>query len=796
MLQSISANMKQLNLFAALLMFQLPLLGQNPKHYTISGYIREAISGESLIGVNIYLADHKSGTVTNTYGFYSLTLPENDTIELVASYIGYSPGIVRVSLHKDVELNIELKADLVLDEVTIIADRQEKLSESVKMSTVTLQPAQIKNVPSLLGEKDVLKVLQLMPGVQKGSEGSSGFYVRGGGPDQNLIILDDAVVYNASHLFGFFSVFNGDALKSVELTKGGFPARFGGRLSSVLEMHMKEGNKEEWHGEAGIGLISSRATIEGPIKKGKSSILLSGRRTFADLFELPFSKSGLPHYYFYDFNAKINFDFGQNNKLYISGYFGQDKYGTNTSSAKYTEKAGYHWGNSTGTLRWNHLFSNKLFSNTSLIYSRYNFNINDKYYDIKEDAHYYAEYNSGIQDFSLKYDIDYIPNPNHWLKVGIISTYHKFNPYAFVEKDEMYNKNIQEKTNEYGIESGFYAEDTWQPHPNLKINAGVRISNFIAEKKQYLFPEPRISAAWHFRNDIALKGSFAIMNQYIHMLSNTGVGLPTDLWVPVTDKIKPQRSQQVALGIVKDFEKKNFSFSLETYYKTMNNVLAYKEGSSFIVLNDVTSAAQQNWEKKVTVGRSWSYGMELLLQKNTGRLTGWIGYTLSWTPMQFDSLNFGKKFYSRYDRRHDISVVAFYKLSHNITLTGTWVYGTGNAISLPSATYLASGDNNALGSRGRNTNIFGYSGGVGFDYSQKNNFRMAPYHRLDLGIQFKKEKKWGERTWEISVYNVYNRMNPYFYYLGYEYRNDKSYGVIKQVTLFPFIPSFSYNIKF
>jgi hypothetical protein len=398
--------MKLHNLILVLLLIVIPLHAQKNEHYTISGYVREVISGESLIGVNIYRTDHKIGTVTNTYGFYSLTLPAADSVGLVISYVGFNTENIKVSLHKNNELNISLKPSIILNEVTITADRIERQSESVKMSTVTLQPAQIKNVPSLLGEKDVLKVLQLMPGVQKGSEGSSGFYVRGGGPDQNLIILDDAVVYNASHLFGFFSVFNGDALKSVELTKGGFPARFGGRLSSVLEMHMKEGNKEEWHGEAGIGLISSRATIEGPIKKGKSSILLSGRRTFADLFELPISKSGLPHYYFYDFNAKINFDFGRNNKLYISGYFGQDKYSTNTSSDRFTEKSGYQWGNSTGTIRWNHLFSGKLFSNTSLIYSRYNFNINDKYYDIKEDAHYYAEYNSGIQDYSLKYDID------------------------------------------------------------------------------------------------------------------------------------------------------------------------------------------------------------------------------------------------------------------------------------------------------------------------------------------------------------------------------------------------------
>lgn len=787
--------MKVQNLILILLIFILPVNAQKSDHFTISGYVRESVSGESLIGVNIYLPDHEIGTVTNTYGFYSLTLPASDSIVLAFSYVGFTTEHIKRSLLKNFELNVSLKPNIILNEVMITANR-EKQSEAVRMSSIKLQPAQIKDVPTLLGEKDVLKVLQLMPGVQKGSEGSSGLYVRGGGPDQNLIILDDAIVYNASHLFGFFSLFNADALKSVELTKGGFPARYGGRLSSVLDMNMKEGNKEEWHGEGGIGLISARTTLEGPLIKGKSSVLLSGRRTFIDLFELPFSKSGLPHYYFHDFNAKINYDFGRNNKLYISGYFGRDKYGSSTSTEKYTEKSGYNWGNSTATLRWNHLFSGKLFSNTSLIYSRYNFNINDKYYDIRADANYYAEYNSGIQDFSLKYDIDFIPNPKHWIKAGIISIYHRFNPYAFVENDEMYNKNIRENTNEYGIESGLYVEDTWKLFPDLKINAGVRINNFITEEKKYLFPEPRIAAAWHLKNDIALKGSFAIMHQYVHLLSNTGVGLPTDLWVPTSGYLKPQESRQFALGFVKDFEKKNFSFSLETYYKTMNNVLAYKEGSSFIILNDVGTAAQQNWQEKVTVGRSWSYGMELLLQKNTGKLTGWVGYTLSWTPMQFDSLNFGKRFYSRYDRRHDVSLVAAYKLNNRITLTGTWVYGTGNAITLPSATYYAWSDFNALGSRGRNSNIFGYSGSLGFDYNQKNNFRMAPYHRLDLGIQFKKEKKWGERTWEISVYNVYNRMNPYYYYLGYEIRNEKTYGVIKQVTLFPCIPSFSYNIKF
>src|ERR1035437_5369486 len=376
-----------MKLFSLTLIFSIllmPVIGQTSLLYTISGYVKEAVSGESLIGVNIYLPDHKTGTVSNTYGFYSLTIPAADSVELVASYVGFTSGIIKIPLHRDIELNIELKANLLLDEVTITADRRERQSESVKMSSVKLQPSQIKNVPSLLGEKDVLKVLQLLPGVQKGSEGSSGIYVRGGGPDQNLIILDDAIVYNVSHLFGFFSLFNGDALKSVELTKGGFPARYGGRLSSVVEMNMKEGNKEEWHGEGGMGLISSQMTVEGPIKKGKSSILLSGRRTYADLLIYPFMKQEKNGYYFYDFNAKINYDFGRKDKLYLSGYFGQDKYSLLTHTPEIREDVGFNWGNATGTLRWNHLFTNKLFSNTSFIFSKYSFGIYDKYQVLAE----------------------------------------------------------------------------------------------------------------------------------------------------------------------------------------------------------------------------------------------------------------------------------------------------------------------------------------------------------------------------------------------------------------------------
>ncbi len=777
----------------------LTVAGQTPKKYTVSGYVKEAVSGEYLIGVNIYIPALQTGAATNNFGFYSITLPATDSLRMVVSYVGFASETVRLNLQSNVELNIELKQSIVLNEVLITADRVERQSESAKMSTVKLQVAQIKNVPSLLGEKDVLKVIQLMPGVQKGTEGTSGIYVRGGGPDQNLIILDDAIVYNASHLFGFFSLFNGDALKSVELTKGGFPARYGGRLSSVLEMNMKEGNKEEWHGEGGIGLISSRFTVEGPLKKNKSSVLLSGRRTYADLILRPILASmdeSNTGYFFYDFNAKINYDFGRKNKLYMSGYFGKDKFYMRYKSAGYKEDIGFLWGNSTGTVRWNHLFNNKLFANASAIYSNYTFGIYENYMVTGENKDYYAEYYSGIRDLSLKYDIDYIPNTNHWIKAGAMTIAHRFNPHAFVEYDGQSNINIRDIKHINGIESGVYIEDTWHPFQTLKINGGLRYSHFLASKKQYHFLEPRISMAWKFKNDIALKGSYAGMNQFIHMVSGTGISLPTDLWVPSTNRIRPQQSRQAAIGLVKDVRNPDIELSLEGYYKTMNHVIGYKEGATFLELDEAASGSANNWEDNVTSGRAWSYGLELLIQKKEGRFSGWVGYTLSWTQMQFDSLNFGKKFYARYDRRHDISVVGVYKLKNNITLSGTWVYGTGNAVTLAQSEYFAPTHQLVLTPQNRyDPENHLYSRTVK-DYVEKNNFRMRSYHRLDLGIQFHKVKKRGERIWEISIYNVYNRKNPFFYHSETRIENNKEYGVLKQVSLFPIIPSFTYSFKF
>jgi hypothetical protein len=447
------------------------------------------------------------------------------------------------------------------------------------------------------------------------------------------------------------------------------------------------------------------------------------------------------------------------------------------------------------------LFNSKLFTNASLVYSKYSFGINERYIFEPEGKDYYAEYYSGIRDFTVKYDIDLIPNPKHWIKAGAMTIFHKFNPHAFVEIDVPGKIKIRDVRYTFGTESGVYLEDTWQPFQRLKINSGIRFSYFTATENRYHFFEPRISAAFRLRNDFAIKGSYASMNQFIHMISNTGINLPTDLWVPTTDRVRPQQSRQVALGLVKDLSNPELALSLETYYKKMDHVIGYKEGASFIDFDEAESAFGINWEDNVTSGQGWSYGLEFLVQKKNGPLTGWIGYTLSWTQLQFDSLNFGRRFYARYDRRHDVSVVGIYKMNDHITISGTWVYGTGNAVTLPLSEYIApehlQGDPRDPSKpeyyEDHQTSNYGQEVK---DYSEKNNFRMRAYHRLDLGIQFHKEKKWGERVWEISVYNAYSRKNPFYHYDQHNTVNEKEYGVLSQVSLFPIIPSFTYSFRF
>jgi outer membrane receptor for ferrienterochelin and colicin len=785
-------NMKNF-VYTGFFILLFSILSAQPK-VTFSGYISETGSKELLPFAVVVVNPHKVTANSNTYGFYSITFQASDSVELIFSVFGYKVKKMKLSGRENQQVSIEMEPDNIqLEEVEVNADDKKKISDDTRMSTIDIPIEQVKKIPALLGEKDVLKVIQLMPGVQKGSEGSTGIYVRGGGPDQNLIILDDATVYNVSHLFGFFSLFNGDALKSVELTKGGFPARYGGRLSSVVEMQMKDGSKEKLSGEAGIGLISSRLMLEGPIKKGKSSFLISGRRTYLDLFLLPFQRAKEKFgYFFYDFNAKTSFILNEKDKLYVSGYFGKDKfYGRLKYDNDFSEKYSLQWGNATGTVRWNHQVNQKIFSNTSLIFSDYKFQIKYTYEGSGGDL-YKLNYFSGITDVAVKTDYDWFPNSNHHVKMGAQFIYHTFKPSATVVKSSFEGENRETKTFYYVPETAVYIEDDMKLGKKFKVNAGLRLVDFAARGSNYFFPEPRISARYLLGRDLSAKASYSVMNQFIHLLSNTGIGLPTDLWVPSTKLVKPQNSQQIAAGFAKDFTEKGFTVSIEGYYKWSKNIINYKEGASFLSIEDPVEAKPLTWENNVTAGKATSYGAEFFLQRKKGKFTGWIGYTLSWTILQFDSLNGGKEFFARYDRRHDVSVVVSYRIKDNINLSASWVYGTGNAITLPLQSFTSNLPIPAPAQNYYGTNFFPDKATA---YTERNAFRMSAYHRMDLAVQFEKKKKKYVRIFELGVYNLYNRKNPFFYYIGNDDANP-SKNVLRQVSLFPVIPSVSWTFKF
>ncbi len=783
--------MRKIVLSLLLLLLYLGSIAQ-VKKMTISGYVKEKGSGELLIGVNIYLQGTQTGTVSNTYGFYSLTIPVQEAI-LIYSYVGYEPYKVNINFNSDTAINIILNPNVSLSEVTIYGEK-DRIADKAEMSVVSVPVKQIRDIPALLGEKDVFKVLQLMPGIRSGSEASSGLYVRGGGPDQNLIILDDATVYNAMHLFGFFSVFNGDAIKSVQLYKGGFPARYGGRLSSVIELNMKDGNKQKYGGEGSIGILSSRLLLEGPILKNKASFIISGRRTYADALMRPFMslEDGTGGYYFYDLNAKLNYEISDKDKIYLSGYFGRDKFYVKVEEDQYKDNYKLFWENATSTLRWNHQFTNKLFNNTSLIYSNYQFVV-----DIEEEYdgdYFHLKYKSGIRDFALKNDLSWMPNPNHYIRTGIALTNHLFTPSAVVVEAnaQTAEANVQELNS---LETALYFEDEWRMHPRFKVNIGLRLSNFNYKEKSYFGLEPRLLMSYMFTDMFSIKASYAEMNQYIHLLTSTGIGLPTDLWVPATDRIGPQHSRQLALGLAHDFDNPSFTISLEGYYKQMQNIISYKEGSSFLMIEDPDQNQEFHYEDAVTVGDGYSYGLEFLIQRKYGKLTGWIGYTLSYTKYQFDELNNGKEFFPRHDRRHDVSVVSIYKLTKNVTLSATWVYGTGDAITLAQSSYTAYTHNPIVSSDNTQYEYKYFNYRNASFYGDKNSFRMAAYHRFDIGAQFSKDLKWGgRRTIEVSLYNAYNRYNPFFYYTAWDGRTQQT--VLKQITLFPILPGVAYYLKF
>lgn len=811
--------MKKYLILSILIVISIDSFSQ--QKYTISGFVNDNENGESLIGVNVIVQEKLVGTTSNTYGFYSLTLPEG-SYEISFTYIGFETLKQSVNLNKNISLNVDLiSSSTDIGEVTIVAE--ETVVERTQTSIVEVPVQLIKNIPALLGEVDVLKAIQLLPGVQSGGEGTSGFYVRGGGPDQNLILLDGVPVYNASHLFGFFSVFNADAIKNVRLTKGGFPARFGGRLSSVLEIDMKEGNMKKIEGEGSIGLISSKLTLQGPIIKDKTSFIVSGRRTYIDILAQPFIRSsndGNPAgYYFYDLNAKLNHKFSEKDRLYLSAYLGKDRFylsegdessflanNTNYQSTSRND-FGLDWGNITSSLRWNHLFSNKLFANTTLTYSKYQFNtIFDSYtsevtpYTTDTDTTNF-NYFSGVKDYGAKFDFDYLPNPNHYIKFGLNYVRHNFYPGSLVlylssyERDSLGVENYQvpyDTTFNFSeaLESNdafFYVEDDIKVNDQLKVNLGMHLGYFNTNNKTYYSFQPRFSSRYLINKDWSLKASYAEMQQNIHLLTGSGAGLPTDIWVPSTDSVPPQYSKQVAFAANKNFLNGLIEVSIEGYYKSMSDLITLKPGAEIIGFDD--------WKNKVdTNGIGRSYGAELFIQKKKGKTTGWIGYTLSFSERKFEGVNFGKWYPYKFDRRHDFSLVMSQKFSDNFDIGLTWVYGSGNNMTFLESRYP---------SVNINGNINGIDeGSVGEIeyYPTRNNLRLPSYHRLDIGLNFHKKKKWGDRTISVGAYNVYNRKNPFFLSV-----NDKievqngvptSTRVVQQTSLFPIIPSISYKFKF
>ena len=786
--------MKAKKLFAITFLL-IPFFSFSQNKFTVSGYVKDSLSGETLISSAVSILGESKGITSNQFGFYSITLPAG-TYNLVCTYVGYISQIKTIDLKANVEYNFELAPRITTEQAVIVsAKKRDANVKNAQMGKIDLSINQVKSIPAFLGEIDILKTIQLLPGVQSAGEGSSGLYVRGGGPDQNLILLDDAVVYNTGHLFGFFSIFNGDAIKSTSLIKGGMPAQYGGRLSSVLDISMKEGNDKNFAVQGGIGLIASRLSIEGPIKKNKASFIISARRTYIDALAKPFIKKSSSFYgsgyYFYDLNAKINYKFSEKDRIYLSGYFGKDKF--DFVNGQQSLKVHIPWGNSTATLRYNHVFNNRLFSNTTVVYNDYKFDFG------ANQNNFQLNLNSGIRDINIKEDFDLYSFANHKLKFGALYTYHTFTPSVVSGKQDSVEFEPNNAQQKYAREGAIYIQDDWDVSDKIKINAGIRESGFqqvgnykayttddngnrtdssVYKKGQpvitYFGFEPRFTIRYAITDETSIKASVTRNLQYIHLVSNAGTTLPTDLWVPSTLKVKPQESWLYALGLFKNYNDNTYETSVEVYYKQLKNQIEYKEGYTPATLDDT--------ENFFTFGKGWSYGTELFINKTRGRLTGWIGYTLSWTYRKFPGLNFGEKYFAKYDRRHDLSVVGIYELSKKWKLSGTFVFGSGNAATLPQRFYI-------------------FEGVLTQEYSRINEYRLPSYSRLDLGAIYTPNKHPERRLkseWVFSVYNAYNRKNPYFIYFdqtGNPY--DGSLNVqAKQVSIFPVIPSVTWNFKF
>ncbi len=767
--------------------------------FTLSGEIKDSLNGETLIGVLVKVIETNKTISTNSYGSFSLNLPKGK-YTLVISYLGYQNITIKTNLDKNTYLNLTLfQKNSFKKEVLIKGERQDQNVISTEMSRVELSGEKVKKLPVIFGEPDILKAITLLPGIKSGGEGGTGFYVRGGGPDQNLILMDEAVVYNPSHLFGFLSVFNTDVVKNIEVIKGGIPANFDGRLSSILNVNMREGNNKKYEFNGGIGLIASRFSIEGPIKKNKSSFLIAARRTYIDMLVQPFlPKSAQGNsYYFYDLNLKMNWQLGEKDKLFLSSYFGRDILAFQSPINK-NINFNLGWGNATASLRWNHIYKSKLFSNTSLIYNRY-----DLFNDFKFGTNGFS-IRSGINDWNIKSDFTWYIANKHMVKFGVNYIFHTFIPGIASGAIGAINLD-QEISKQYAHELVFYGLDEWQVFQRVLINVGLRVVGFnrvgpyeqtefnsdnqkTGVVKKYgvnesmaFYPrlEPRLNVNYLLSEASSIKASYMVTYQFIHLATTSGAQFPVDLWVPSSKLVKPQEAQQVAIGYYRNFMNNKYEASAETYYKKMINQIEFKPFSQLFF--------NANLEKEMIFGQGEAYGLELFLKKKVGRLNGWIGYTWSRAYRQFDQLNQGQAYFFKYDRTHDMSIVLSYNINKKWSGSFVFVYGTGNAVTLPVARYPYKIGYDAVTNQVKYTFI---------DlYDKINSFRLPSYHRADISFSYthKKTVKW-ESTWNFSVYNIYNRANPYFIYFYPDL--DKLEVKAYMVYLFPILPSVAWNFKF
>lgn len=760
----------------------IAVFGQNQK-YTISGQLTDAVNGEDLPFATILINNLPGiGTTSNAYGFYSISLEEGE-YSVSYQFMGYTKVVKKVTLDKNVRINVELTEEsTAIEEVVISAEQNNRNITNIEVGVTKLDIKNIKELPTFAGEHDIIKVIQTHPGIKASGEGNTGYYVRGGGIDQNLILLDEAPVYNPSHLLGFFSVFNSDAIKSATMYKGGMMPEYGGRTASVLDIRMKDGNNKKYSVSGGIGIIASRLTLEGPIVKDKGSFIISGRRTYGDLF-MKLSKDEEKRntlLYFYDLNLKANYKITDKDRIYLSGYFGRDKFG-------FSDQFGIDWGNATGTFRWNHLFSDRLFSNTSIIYSDYDYKFG---FGLDEDN---ISLQSVIKDFNIKQDFSFFQNNKNSFKFGFNVIYHTIEPGNLTAGS---NTGITPKEAEpkYGWESALYIQNKLKVNPHLGFNFGLRYSFFnqVGPSTAYTFDnngkylseeqfdkgeniqsygvlEPRLSANFIINESSSIKAGYNRNSQYLHLLSNSTSSTPTDSWIMSSNNVKPQIADQVSAGYFRNFSNNNYETSVEAYYKDMQNVIDYRNGAN-VFLNE-------QLEGDLVYGDGKAYGLEFFVKKNKGRLTGWFSYTLSRTLRKFDEINEGKWFSAKQDRIHDFSLVSMYKLSKKLTLSANFVYYTGDAITFPTGRYVVDGK-------------------VIPNYTERNGYRMPDVHRLDLGFnwQIKKTKRF-ESSLNFSLYNAYGRENAYVINFRPNEENPSETEAV-QISLFKWIPSFTYNFRF